>query len=221
MGKKIIQFYFIRPELNLLLLLSSVNIFSLLLITLNSELLVSFDLYFSNKDVDLKPFILQLTAPAEVIGDIQNVIIYISVVLLIDLFVTRSLFTLISGLLSTFIVILAVFSIKVLTARLGPTNSQGYFFDESITALQGVFPSGHQSLVTLAVLLSFLTLAKLVNFKLLIIPCLLIVAYEGFSLWYLSHHWLSDILFGFTLSVFLVILTRTLTSKLGKVENIN
>ncbi len=215
------HFSFKRPELNLLLLLSSVNILSLLLITLNSDVLVSFDLYFSNKDVDLNPFLLQLTAPAEEIGNIQNVIIYISLLLLIDLFLTRSFFTLISGLLCTFLVILAVFSLKVLTARLGPTNSQGYFFDESIQALQGVFPSGHLSLVTLAALLSFLTLAKLVNFKLLIIPCLLIVAYEGFSLWYHSHHWLSDILFGFTLSIFLVMLTRTITSKLEKIEKIN
>jgi membrane-associated phospholipid phosphatase len=221
MGKKKMHFSFKRPELNLLLLLSSVNILSLLLITLNSDVLVSFDLYFSNKDVDLNPFLLQLTAPAEEIGNIQNVIIYISLLLLIDLFLTRSFFTLISGLLCTFLVILAVFSLKVLTARLGPTNSQGYFFDESIQALQGVFPSGHLSLVTLAALLSFLTLAKLVNFKLLIIPCLLIVAYEGFSLWYHSHHWLSDILFGFTLSIFLVMLTRTITSKLEKIEKIN
>lgn len=215
------QISFKRPELNLLLLLSSVNILSLLLITLNSEILVSLDLYFSNKDAELKPFLLQLTAPAEEIGNIRNVIIYISLLLLIDLFLTRSFFTLISGLLCTFLVILAVFSLKVLTARLGPTNSQGYFFDESITTLQGVFPSGHQSLVTLAVLLSFLTLAKLVNFKLLIIPSLLIVVYEGFSLWYLSHHWLSDIIFGFTLSLFLVTVSITLTSKLENIAKIN
>ena len=221
MGKKKMHFSFKRPEINLLLLLSSVNILSLLLITINSDVLVSFDLYFSNKDVDLNPFLLQLTAPAEEIGNIQNVIIYISLLLLIDLFLTRSFFTLFSGLLCTFLVILAVFSLKVLTARLGPTNSQGYFFDESITALQGVFPSGHLSLVTLAALLSFLTLAKLVNFKLLIIPCLLIVAYEGFSLWYHSHHWLSDILFGFTLSLFLVTVSRTLTSKFQKIAKIN
>jgi hypothetical protein len=169
MGKKKMQISFKRLDINLLLLLSSVNILSLLLIIVNSNYIASFDLYFSNKDAELKPVLLQLTAPAEEIGNIQNVIIYISLLLLIDLFLTRSFFTLISGLLCTFLVILAVFSLKLLTARLGPTNSQGYFFDESITALQGVFPSGHQSLVTLAVLLSFLTLAKLVNGTFLII----------------------------------------------------
>lgn len=221
MSKKKMNSLSLMAKQRSLKLLLVLNIFTGLILLFQSTLFVSFDLYFSNKGTELKPFFQKITNPAEEIGNLSNIITYIFVLLIINLLITRSFITLITGIISTFLVIFSVFTLKVLTARSGPSNSEGSFYDENLTTLQGVFPSGHQALVTLAALLSITSLSKVINVKLLLLFSFSIILYEGFSLWYLSHHWLSDILYGFALSIFWVQVTSALIPNLLKVEKTN
>jgi len=186
----------------------------LLLIIIFPTFIESLDLYFSNNNSVGTGVLQSIAKPAEKIGNLQVYILTISLILTYHALRYRSLILIYTGVISSSLLVFSVYLLKILTARLGPANSSGEFWENSLNNQPGVFPSGHTALVTLVALLLFYALGEEIKYRWFIYA--LIVSYESISLWYLSDHWVTDIIFGFALANFIGILTHSSIASLVK-----